>query len=283
MKNLFLSMTSGIVRTMPSWLKQGFYRLGPITNLIRQFMKLFSPEGLSKVTIASGRAEGLQMYLDLKKEKDYWLGTYETMLQEMIHENVKESWIAYDVGANIGYFSLILAKTVGIRGEVYAFEAMPGNIERLKRNLALNEVGSRVKVLPWAVINESKSVQFLPGPSGAMGKVEGSAGRFEGHGESIEVRGISLDDFILGESNPPPNVIKMDIEGGEVLVFQGMEKLLAEIRPLVFLEIHGPDAAKSVWEALKRAGYQICEMKPGFPPVLSWEELDWKSYLAAVP
>ena len=283
MKQQFLSITSTIVRIMPGWLKQGLYRLGPISNLIRQTLNLLSPEGFSKVTIASGRAEGLVMDLDLKKEKDYWLGTYEPKLQEMIHRYVREGWTAYDVGANIGYFSLILAKTVGISGDVYAFEAMPGNVKRLKNNLVLNEVSSRVKVLPYAVINESKPVQFLPGPSGAMGKVEGSAGRHEGHRESFEVQGISLDDFIADESNRPPNVIKMDIEGGEVLAIQGMKKVLTEIRPLIFLEIHGSDAAKSVWAGLNEVGYQISELKPGFPQVSSWENLDWKSYLTAIP
>ena len=144
-------------------------------------------------------------------------------------------------------------------------------------------VGSKVKIKSGAVTNTSKPVGFLIGPSGAMGKVTGSAGRSDIHETSIEVTGISLDDFVYKDGNQAPDVIKMDIEGGEVLAFEGMTRLLVEARPLIFLELHGPEAAKAAWDKLTDAGYQICRMKPDVPIVTSWEELDWKAYLVAVP
>jgi hypothetical protein len=116
-----------------------------------------------------------------------------------------------------------------------------------------------------------------------MGKAEGSAGRSDGHTESIEVPSISLDDFVYRDGNPPPQVIKMDIEGGEVLALQGMSRILVEAHPLIFLELHGPDAAQLAWEVLTAAGYSLHRMTGGYPLVSSFDELDWKAYLVAMP
>jgi hypothetical protein len=75
----------------------------------------------------------------------------------------------------------------------------------------------------------------------------------------------------------------MDIEGGEVLALKGMPRLLAEARPLILLELHGPEAARASWETLTAAGYQIHRMEHGYPRVASLDELDWKAYLVAMP
>jgi len=235
------------------------------------------------MVIVGGDLAGLSMNLDMKMEKDYWLGTYEYDLQEMIREKVKDDWVAYDVGANIGYISLLFAKAVGVNGKVFAFEALPDNLVKLETNLGLNQVGTRVKIISAAVTNLSKQVQFLIGPSGAMGKVKGSAGRSDIHKKSIDLVGISLDDFVYRDGNPPPDVIKMDIEGGEVLALEGMMRLLTNVRPLIFMELHGPEASRTAWDTLTDAGYQICRMEHDLPGIPSWDSLDWKAYLVAIP
>ena len=75
----------------------------------------------------------------------------------------------------------------------------------------------------------------------------------------------------------------MDIEGGEVLALRGMARLLSEARPLLLIELHGPGSARSAWETLTAAGYRILRMQPGYPPVPSLEDLDWKAYIVAEP
>jgi FkbM family methyltransferase len=283
MKSLFLSIISIAVHILPNFVKRGLYRLGPVSKIIRKVLNHFSPSGLTTMVIAGGDLVGLRMNLDMKVEKDYWLGTYELGLQEMIREKVEDDWVAYDVGANIGYISLLLAKAVGENGRVFAFEALPDNLVRLEKNLRLNQIGAMVKIISAAVTNISNQVQFLIGPSGAMGKVKGSAGRSDIHNKTIEIKGISLDDFIFREGNPPPDVIKMDIEGGEVLAMEGMKKLLVEVRPLILMELHGPEASRKAWDTLTGAGYRICRMETELPRVRSWDALDWKAYLVAVP
>jgi hypothetical protein len=131
------------------------------------------------VNVAAGDLAGMKLALDLQSEKDYWLGTYEPELQQALRQWVQPGMLAYDVGANIGYISLLLARRVGEAGRVHAFEALPANLERLRTNLALNDMQDRVLVTPAAVVDHAGQVQFWVGPSGGMGKAEGSAGRDE--------------------------------------------------------------------------------------------------------
>ncbi|MCJ7703416.1 MAG: FkbM family methyltransferase [Anaerolineales bacterium] len=283
MKRTLLSLVSTLTRLLPSGFKRGLYRLGPVSKLIRTLLNRISPTGLTTVRVSAGALAGMQLRLDLQTEKDYWLGTYEVDLQQAVAEHVRPGWVAYDVGANIGYISLLLARAVGESGRVQAFEALPANLERLRENIELNALTERVTVIAGAVTDSSRPVRFLIGPSGAMGKVAGSAGREDIHLHSIQVPGIALDDFVYQQGNPAPQVLKMDIEGGEVLAIKAMSRLLREARPLVFLEVHGPEAARAAWDTFPGAGYRVCRMEPGLPPVSSLAELDWKAYLVAVP
>jgi len=281
MKNFVLSTASLMARVLPNSVKKRIYRIDPLARLVRGSLNRAAPTGITEVTIAGGGAAGMKMRLDLHLEKDYWLGTYESDLQVAIEHLTKPSWNAFDVGANIGFVSLLLAQKLGEYGKIFAFEALPANLERLQTHVKINKLESRVCVIPTAVADTSKPVRFLIGPSGAMGKAEGSVGRAVAHQESVEVPGICLDDFVYRDGNPPPQVIKMDIEGGEVLALNGMKRLLVEAHPLILLELHGPEAARISWEILTTAGYQICRMQPGYPPVSAFDELDWKAYLVA--
>jgi FkbM family methyltransferase len=264
--------------------KRAVYRFPSLAQAIRRGLNQAVPDGQTKVYIAGGGLRGLVMYLDLKIEKDYWLGTYEPELQRAVKHLVEPGMVVYDVGANIGYISLLFARTVAEKGRVFAFEALPSNVERLQLNMAANNFQGRVIVVAFAVVDEVGPVNFLIGPSSGMGKAEGSAGRTKlNYSYSISVPGISLDEFVYQEGNPVPQVIKIDIEGGEVLALPGMIRLLSEARPLLLLELHGPEAATVAWDVLISRDYRIYRMKPSYPEVQGVEELDWKSYLIAKP
>ena len=284
MSNPVLNVAAWFAQVLPASIKTSIYRLKPLATFVRNLLNWVAPRGLSQVTIAAGGLKGSQMILDMQSEKDYWLGTYEPGLEETIVEMARPGIVAYDLGANIGYVTLLLARKIGRDGKVFAFEALPANFARMVKNVELNNLSSVVIPIEAAVVDSSRSIKFLVGPSGGMGKVEGSAGR-QGYSymDTINVRGIALDDFVYREGNPAPQVVKIDIEGGEVLAFPGMSRVLLESRPLVLLELHGPVAAKIAWQALTSAGYQICHMQPGYPAIPSWETLDWKSYVVAIP
>ncbi|MCS7011959.1 MAG: FkbM family methyltransferase [Anaerolineales bacterium] len=283
MRTLLLDAAALAARVLPLSVKRALYRFPFLARLIRQTLNRVAPIGLTEVKIAAGELAGLTLLLDLQSEKDYWLGVYEPELQEAVRTLIAPGWVVYDVGANIGYVSLLLAKMVGERGRVFAFEALPANVERLRRNLALNGMQTKVEVVAGAVTQGRGPVRFFVHASGGMGKVEGSAGRTERYQAEVVVDGLSLDEFVYEQGHPSPQAIKMDIEGGEVLALPGMRRLLAEARPLLLLELHGPEATRLAWELLSAANYEICQMCRGFPRLLSPEALDWKAYLVAKP
>lgn len=279
-----LSLAAWMAPRLPMPLKQALYHSGPLARLLRRVLNRAAPPGLTIVEVAAGGLAGLQLLLDLHSEKDYWLGTYEPDLQASVEALVRSGMVVYDVGANIGYISLLLARATGPRGQVFAFEALPANLQRLRANLALNPAGECVQVIEAAVVECHRPVRFLVGPSGGMGKADGSAGRREfAYAEALDVWGLSLDYFVFESGHPAPSVVKMDIEGGEVLALPGMQRLLSEAPPVILLELHGGEAAQTAWEILSGAGYRLCEMKPGFPLVPSVEVLDWKAYIVAFP
>ena len=282
--NLILNFASYISKIVPLSLKKYIYKSSAISTTIRSGLNRLAPEGYSQVSVAAGTNEGLEMLLDLQVEKDYWLGTYEPELQQVIEIMVKPEQIVYDIGANIGFITLMFARLTGESGHVYAIEALPENVKRLKQNIGLNGYQERVTVIQAAVKDQAGETDFLIGPSGAMGKVKGSAGRDTvDYQEGLRVQGISIDGLIDKAGYPSPDIVKIDIEGGEVLALPGMAKLLHQKHPLVFLELHGPESAKSSWEHLIDYGYRICGMAAEFPQIEKLEDLDWKSYIVAFP
>lgn len=283
-KKRLLRSAEYVAQLLPASTKQAIYRNRFIANLVRSTLNLAVPDGLSVVGIAAGAAENLQMELDLKTEKDYWLGTYEPEVQNGISELVKPGDIIFDIGANIGFLTLLFARQTGAKGHVHAFEALPANILRLKQNIDRNNFQERVTVIPAAVLDKSGPVEFFIGPSSGMGKVEGSAGRDSiEYTDSIRVEGLSIDEYIELGGNIPANIVKIDIEGGEVLAVPGMQKLIHNHRPIVMIELHGSKAAKICWEILNQEKYQICRMALTFPKINEFQDLDWKSYIVAFP
>jgi len=284
MRKLVLSFASFVARLLPPSWKRGIYKIEPLARLIRGGLNRAAPTGLSETRVAAGDLAGWTLQLDMQTEKDYWLGTYEPELQAALRDLVPAGAVAYDVGANIGYVSLLLARALGEAGKVYAFEALPDNVARLRHNVEINGLAARVMVVPAAVTLAAGPARFLVHASSGMGKAEGSAGRQdETYRSEVTVDGLSLDEFVYADGNPAPQVVKLDIEGGEVMALPGMERLLAEARPVVLMELHGPESARAAWEALDAARYRICWMKRGYPEVPSLDALDWKAYIVAQP
>lgn len=284
MPKLIVTLAAFSARVFPSSVKRTIYRIKPLAGLIRGELNRAVPDGLTITTVAAGELAGSPIYLDLQAEKDYWLGTYEPELQTAIREFVKPGMVVYDVGANIGYITLLLSDAVGVNGQVFAFEALPNNMKRLQENIAVNNYDNRVTMISAAVADRSGKKRFLVGPSGGMGKLEGSAGRGGvDYPEFIEVPSICLDDFVFAENHSFPDVIKIDIEGGEVLALKGMQRMLAHTQPLILIELHGPEAARITWDTLSSSGYMICQMKPGYPRVYDVDDLDWKAYIVGLP
>ncbi len=277
MTHPLLTLAKNVAGCLPQPVRRVFYRLGPFTRLLRSSLNKAAPVGIQQVQIAAGLLRGHS--LDMQSEKDYWLGTYEPELQDAIRQ-----WVAPAVLEAGAAWATPATGTRGRpSGQVYCFEPLPGNIERLSQNLDLNRDVCRFQVMPMAVAGESGQAQFQVHASDDMGKLVGSAGRPETYQQSITVETVSLDDIAYKRHTPPPQVVKMDIEGGEVLALPGMERLLHEAKPVFLLELHGPESVRAAWQVLTQAGYSIHHLSKGYPQVADPDELNWKAYLLGRP
>jgi FkbM family methyltransferase len=282
-KNFLLKSAAWAARVLPAPVKRWVYRTPWLARFTRRTLNIAAPKGLNEVAIAAGVLRGMRMKLDLQSEKDYWLGTYEPDLQDASRRLIRPGMVVYDIGANIGYISLMAARLAKEDGYVYSFEALPGNVERLKENIDLNILANQVTVIHAAVTDQTGEAVFLAHESGAMGKAMGSAGREEQYTTEMRVPAIAMDDFVYQQGNQPPQVIKMDIEGGEGMALRGMLKILREARPIFMIELHGQEAARQVWDTLTGIEYSIHRMHGAMPEVTSLDALDWKAYIVAIP
>src|SRR5262245_6068802 len=132
-----------------------------------------------------------------------------------------------DIGANIGYHTLVAASRVGETGRVIAFEPILENCRLLRRSVAANGF-AHVVVHQLAVADINGPVGFVMDDSnGAIEPGDASAGQ-------CQVQAVRLDSFLAGE--PRLHVVKMDIEGAEGRALRGMRALLARHRPVLFVE-----------------------------------------------
>jgi FkbM family methyltransferase len=148
--------------------------------------------------------------------------SWEKLESKVIKKYVKEGDIVLDIGANIGYYSLLLAKLVGKNGKVYAFEPDPDNFYLLKKNIEANGYENIIPVQKAVSDKNEKLKLYL--------QKENFAGHSLRHNDSlnsIEVDSIRLDDFFKNKSKDI-NFIKMDIEGAEGRALKGMRKLLGK-------------------------------------------------------
>jgi len=276
-----VSVAAFLAKTLPQGARNFLYRLGPVSDGIRTMLTRAAPDEIVTVEIAAGPLAGMHLELDLRTEKDLWLGTYEPALLEAIEHFVHPDLTVYDVGANIGYVSLALAKAVGPSGQVVAFEPLPANLVRLRANMALNSEGSRVQIVGAAVGAQHSQATFMVHKSGGMGKLQTAKGRQTEYEESITVEVIALDDWIEDHRKSAPGLIKIDVEGGEAAVLEGLKSMLKSDRPTILIELHGPEASSEVQNILASAGYALHAARDGYPKL--GEINNWKTYAVALP
>ena len=184
-----------------------------------------------------------------------WLGSYEFDKQKRFAESLVRGQVVYDVGAHVGFYTLLASSLIGKEGQVVAFEPYPRNLEFLHRHVQMNRC-SNVKIVPVALADRTGTSSFQKNPD-----YVNSTGRLASDG-SIMVSVDSIDNMIARKELLPPDVIKMDIEGGEYLALRGAIETLEKNHPLIFLATHGPDVHAQCCELLQGLEYRL-EALPG--------------------
>jgi FkbM family methyltransferase len=182
---------------------------------------------------------------------DFWMGTYEIEKAELFAGHAKPGGTVYDIGANVGFYTLIASRAVGPTGRVVAFEPSPRNLGFLRHHLNLNH-NTNVQVMDLAVSDSEGVTRFLVGKDPRISQIT-AAGDITVHTTSLDRR--------MGEL-PLPDLIEMDIEGAEYLALRGAEQLLRKSNPVIFLSTHGQDVHRACCELLRSLGYSLHAIGP---------------------
>jgi FkbM family methyltransferase len=218
--------------------------------------KLVPSDSLIWVQIQHGPSEGLWIRLNPRTGQNVQKGIGEPQVQKALIDHLRPGMTFYDVGANIGFFSLMAARLVGPKGGVVSFEADPEIAARLRENLARNQF-THAHVEQKAVWSEAAAVAFErvdpnSSPDRGLGHVS-TDGSTPG---TITVEAVSLDQYTA--SHPPPDFLKCDVEGAEVAVFRGTAQLFTRRRPILLVEMHSPENQRVLLQEFAGHGY-LCQ------------------------
>ncbi len=199
----------------------------------------------------------------------YLTGEYEEPTARVIEALLAPGDTAVDVGANFGFFTVLAGRSVGPDGRVVAFEPLPSMRRELEVNLGLNGLAN-CRVRPEAVSDRAGAARLFEGPRGNPGL--SSLRPLADSGAPLEVETVALDAALSAEERVA--LVKIDVEGAELRVLEGMAGLIGRWRPDVVLEVTdrflremGASAA-TLFERARDWGYRSYRIDwPGLFPV----------------
>ncbi len=212
--------------------------------------------------------------LDPEQRKVYFFGHYHERYEAALVAGVLEPGeVFWDVGANIGYFSLVAAAAVGERGEVAAFEPGAAALARLRENVSLNSF-PQVRIYHLAMADvDGEAVLYRTG-----GIADSSASLYPaaaGGAAGETCTTVTLDGLLKKEDLRPPDFVKLDVEGAELAALRGGAQILADFQPLLLVEmeeknLQAAGASKAAIQTfLQGYGYRVAHLRKG-----RWRPLD---------
>ena len=230
----------------------GISNSGLLGRALRLPLRLI-PEG-TVVRVVQGPLRG-KRWIAGSSNHGCWLGSYELRKQRKVIELVRPGMVCWDVGANVGFYTLLFAELVGPSGKVLAFEPLPRNVDLLRRHVEMNGYRN-VRIFPRALADFDGEAGFDPGPSPSMGRIT--------TGGPLRVPCACADTLLATGEVEAPDVIKIDVEGGEAAVLRGARRIM-ERHPAILLATHGAQAHRECLDLLTAAGYELACLHAGSP------------------
>jgi FkbM family methyltransferase len=257
-----------IMLVKPLWGK-GIGNFPPIRAIYRYLYRLLVIEQDTALTVHGSKMFVLPSSYDFLSQNLLFGEGHEKFETQIFQKLIAEGMTVVDIGANIGYYTLLAAKLVGNRGKVYAFEPEPKNYSVLVRNIEVNGYKNVVPVQK-AVFSRAGKLSLH------LGEYSGAHSLYNVYASStgiIEIDAVSLDEF-LEDKAPRVNIVKMDVEGAEMTVLMGMGKLIQNNPDLrIFTEFYPPGlqssgcSAREYYDKLLASGFRYiylineCEQK----------------------
>jgi FkbM family methyltransferase len=217
--------------------------------------------------VPQGHAGGLRFdmrYLPLSHAHlgSIAFGTLESSVQEAMLRHLARGGVFYDIGANLGFFSLLGGHMAGIdTGRVYAFEAAPDNAEAIRHNVFINGV-TNVEVIAKAVSSHSGRGRLQVVDDQSWSKLA-EYGEHPFTEQVIDVELVAIDDLVSRNEILPPTVVKIDVEGAEIAVLEGMARTIEQHRPAIICELH--DTHAEFVAAMQGHGYRLINLEGTIP------------------
>lgn len=211
--------------------------------------------------------EGRKMHVD-RDEYLKLLLEQDSIMTKFVKKEIKKGDMVLDLGANIGYWTCLLAELVGDKGHVYAFEPEPNNFQLLKKNVEINGY-KNVTLEQKAVSDKTGKIRLFISDV----KTDHRIYDWSGHQNSIEIDAVRLDDYFK-DNELIINYIKSNLQGADFAAVQGMSSLIKRSKALKMIVEYHPDTMlefgsdpKEFIEVLVSEGFKLydvgsCEMKP---------------------
>lgn len=221
---------------------------------------------------------GFDMVLDLNEhiqQRAYYFGYHERMVVETFARHLFLNTTVFDVGANFGQFSLLAAQMVGNGGNVVAFEPAPLAYAALVRNVEQNNF-QQVLCRPVAVSETRGIATFYASPSNDQGTGSLSREAVERYHiaeQAFSVEVEQLDDYV-DRFKQPVSIIKMDIQGAELMALRGATRLLSKYHPVLVIEVDDEVmhafgyTAQNTCDYIRNFGYSLYSI-----PTRPWEKV----------
>jgi FkbM family methyltransferase len=236
----------------------------PSSRLLRPMVRAMET---GVVRIPQGRAGGLAFdlrYLPISHAHlgSIAFGNLESEVQEAMVRHLGRGGVFYDIGANLGFFALLGAHLSGLgEGHVYAFEAAPENAAAIVTNAELNGIPN-VTVIQKAVSAHSGRGRLQVVDDQSWSKLE-EYGPHPNTERVIDVELVAIDDLVGSGALRPPTVVKIDVEGAELAVLEGMRATIAQHRPAIICELH--DTHREFVALVRGFGYRTINLTGAVP------------------
>jgi len=241
-----------------------------LASIVHSFLNHLPAERYP-VLPCGGVLKGYRMRVDWQIHRSFVYGSWEPEVVRSIQRHVTPGMKVLDIGAQSGFYSLLLSRLIGPEGVVFAFEPLPANYRILEENVSLNNI-SNIVVIREAASDQSGEISF-EFPHGDPSLVAGPILEGDNLG-TFQVPSMSLDDFAR-QTGHHVQFIKMDVEGAETAVLRGAIQTLRTFHPPMIVELHYDSSSQQgqhpAISLLQELGYQI-----------EWlNEVDYRSHIFA--
>ncbi len=229
---------------------------------MKKIIRLFAQRIMPKIAypIIKGPLKGVKIIHGALTGPSFGASVYLNRVEQkqtiQFINHVRRDDIVFDIGANVGYYSILASRIVGKKGIVFSFEPVVRNLVFIYNHVRLNKL-ENVVILPFACSEKTRLEIFSFGPDFAQGHIENTSKilNFNSYSQTF-VNAVTIDEFV-NKSGFMPNVIKLDVEGAELLVIKGAKETLIKCKPKIFLSVHSSELEVSCIKYLRDLSYNF--------------------------